>query len=228
MGGHDNGCDWELNDINFSDFWFRKESVHITLGTPGNANEELLRISAWDISAHFRGMKVAVKQTQFPFAQANGVADAKAERMSVTIAFKFEVSTDSSQPRLVMSSRSVHMENLELWVGETNYAVIINALSFLFADTLKGYACRKICSRLDDHMEVLINTINSTLETCTPLLAKIGWELPAATPAVTEADDAADQVHEAATGAAITLRAVGRIPEEIDWADPGRTFAVRV
>ena len=36
---------------------------------------------------------------------------------------------------MVMSSRSVHMENLELWVHESSAGVsmIVNALSILFA-----------------------------------------------------------------------------------------------
>merc|ERR1719210_613984 len=75
--GHDNGCDWEINDISFTDFSFRKENVHIMLGNPANANEELLRVSAWDISARFRDLKVTVKQTSFPCVQAECVADAR-------------------------------------------------------------------------------------------------------------------------------------------------------
>merc|ERR1719506_1647612 len=62
VNGNDNGCDWELNDINFSDFHFRKENVHIVLGDPRKPGAELLRVSAWDISAHFRKLKVSIQR----------------------------------------------------------------------------------------------------------------------------------------------------------------------
>merc|ERR1712050_443949 len=67
--GNDNGCDWEISNISFSDFSLRKENVHITLGTFSQFEEELFRISAWDITAHFRKLKVTVKQTHFPFLE---------------------------------------------------------------------------------------------------------------------------------------------------------------
>ncbi|CAK0911846.1 unnamed protein product [Prorocentrum cordatum] len=87
LTGTDRGCDWEINDISFSDFSFQKENVYLSLGAPSQG-EELLRLSAWDISAHFRGLKVLVKQTFFPYIQAEGFANAKAERMSVSLAFR--------------------------------------------------------------------------------------------------------------------------------------------
>ncbi|CAE8641977.1 unnamed protein product, partial [Polarella glacialis] len=175
--GNDNGCAWEINDINFSDFAFRKENVHIALGNPACPQEELLRVSAWDISAHFRKLKVTVNQEFFPFLTADCIADAKAERMSVGFAFKLKPGVNGKQPELVMSSRSVHMDHLELWVGETNYAVVVNALSFLFADVLKSYACQKIADQLDEQMEVLVASLNSALVTCAPLLNRLGLDL---------------------------------------------------
>jgi len=329
--GNNNGCDWEINNISFSDFSFRKENVHITLGNPANASEELLRVSAWDISAHFRDLKVFVKQTSLPYLQAECVADARAERMSVALAFRLvpsdsadapvaiacspvalgveaessspsaasgayanlsspsrRASTGGAQPTssppqaagerrasapggvsasgggstssggvphghpvLAMSSRSVLMDNLELWVGETNYAVIVNALSFLFADVLKNYACETIANHLDEHVGTLIGALNSVLSTCAPYLERLGFTLPA--PSVSLA--AAGQGGGIASGAGVmdgtsrdvmleegealfaaaVPRLAGRgggrldgLPEEIDWADPGRAFAVRM
>merc|ERR1719424_1556615 len=66
--GHDKGCDWEINDITFSDFRFRKENVQIMLGDLTlSDDEELLRISAWDITAQFKRLKLSVTQTHFPY-----------------------------------------------------------------------------------------------------------------------------------------------------------------
>jgi len=224
LSGHDNGCDWEINDISFSDFRFRKENVHISLGDFRRAGEEILRVSAWDISAHFRHLKVNVEQKSFPFVNAIGVADAMAEKMSVSLSFKLDQTATGEGgerlPRFVMSSRSVHMENLELWVGESNYSVIVNALSFLFADMLKDYACEKIISQLDEHTGVLITTLNTTIGTCMPLLKKLGWEIQLEAGA-----DAADGPTDAEVAG--SLCSAGH-PEDIDWADPGRAFAVRV
>lgn len=256
--GNDNGCDWEINDINFSDFSFRKENVHITLGNPAIPTEELIRVSAWDITAHFRQLKVTVKQTSFPFLQAEGRADAKAERMSVGLAFKLKPAEDGKPPHIVLSSRSVHMENLELWVRETSYAMVVNALSFLFADVLKSYACQKITSQLDEHTAVLIDGINHIFATCTPLLSHLGISDPLQQLVAASADTGASLLAGIADDPSIVRRSIAEMaaedlepepcigaarslkfaehatfagilpPDEIDWVDPGRSFAVRV
>merc|ERR1711915_823409 len=83
-----NGCDWEINNINFSDFSFRKEDVQVTLGDPAKPNDELLRLTACNISAHFKDLRVFGKQTSFASLQAEGTAHAKAQGMSISIAFK--------------------------------------------------------------------------------------------------------------------------------------------
>jgi len=226
LTGNDNGCDWELNDISFSDFHFRKENVHISLGDPRKPWEELLRVSAWDISAHFRKLKVFVERKEFPPVKAECVADAKAERMSVTLAFKLVPGSDDSDWKIAMSSRSVNMEHLDLWVGNTGYAFIVNTLSFLFADVLKGYASRKIASHLDEHMDTLITALNTVIKACIPVLKQIGWTLPPLTPpddepwAVEVTDDQADVIK--------SQKIEDSDWPVIDWADPGRTFAVRI
>jgi len=234
VAGNDNGCDWEISDISFSEFSFRKENVHITLGKPA-IGQELLRVSAWDISAHFRKLKVAVKQTYFPFMEGSGVADAKAEKMQVAFAFTLQPGPDGGRPVLAMSSRSVYMDNLELWVGQTNYAAIINALSFLFTDVLKGYACRKIASHLDEHVGTLVSALNSLLVKCAPLLEKIGLALPtlaegnSETGEPEEEPDAALAMKACQVGAnSVLVLEDSEFPEEIDWADPGRSFALRI
>lgn len=225
LAGHDNGCDWELNDINFSDFHFRKENVHITLGDPRKPREELLRVSAWDISAHFRKLKVSVQRTEFPPIKQECTADAKAERMSVCFAFKLAPGDENSDWKIEMCSRSVHMEHLELWVQNTGLSVVINALTFLFADLLKGYASQKIAKHLDEHMGTLITALNTVIRSCTPVLMKLGWKPP-----LMEDEDATGPVIEEVE----EDKAAPLVPAEdldwpiIDWADPGRTFAVRI
>ncbi|CAK0911839.1 unnamed protein product, partial [Prorocentrum cordatum] len=72
-------------------------------------------------------------------------------------------------------------------VDETGYAVIVNTLSWLFADVLRAYACRKIASHLDSHMGTLVGALNSLLATCGPMLARLGISLPAVPEAETEA-----------------------------------------
>jgi hypothetical protein len=224
VSGHDNGCDWELNDINFSDFHFRKENVHINLGDPRKPGEELLRVSAWDISAHFRKLKVLIQRTEFPFVKHECIADARAERMSVCFAFKLVPGEEGSDWKIAMSSRAVNMEHLELWVQNTGYAVIINTLSFLFADVLKGYASRKIAENLDEHMGTLVTTLNTVINTCAPLLMKMGWTLP---PLEGEGTGLTiEEVEEASAEAAAYAEELEWAV--IDWADPGRTFAVRI
>jgi len=230
VSGNHNGCDWEISDISFSDFSFRKENVHIALGDQTCRDQELLRVSAWDISAHFRKLKVTAKQTHFPFIEAGGVAEAKAERMSVAFAFKLQPGVDGGTPSLAMSSRSVLMDSLELWVENSNYAVIVNALSFLFADVLKEYACQKIGSYLDDHMGTLIGALNSAIITCLPLLAKLGVAPASLVPAGAAAAAAEPEEEPLA----VDGRQRGQPPQEedglpleIDWADPGRSLVLR-
>jgi hypothetical protein len=226
LNGHDNGCDWELNDISFSDFHFRKENVHISLGDPRKPSEELLRVSAWDISAHFHKMKVFVERKEFPPVKAECIADAKAERMSVTLAFKLVPGSADSEWKIAMSNRIVNMEHLELWVGNTAWASIVNTLSFLFADVLKGYASRKIASHVDEHMDSLVSALNTVISTCVPLLQKLGWTLPS----LTEGDDEqlAVEVTDEEAEVLKSLKSEDLDWPVIDWVDPGRTFAVRI
>merc|ERR1719453_785446 len=101
--------------------------------------------------------------------------------------------------------------------------MIINALSFIFADVLKGYAIKKIGEHLDEHMTTLTDAINTVIQTCVPVLEKLGWSLPTLEdgstdgPTIEEVDDG-----EAGVASEDLEWAV------IDWADPGRTFAVRI
>eukprot|EP00435_Cladocopium_sp_Y103_P031871 s1545_g8.t1 len=99
VNGKDDDCDWEISNINFSDFSFRKEDVRVTLND-FNASEEVLRISAWDISAHFYGLKECT-------------GDAIAEGMSLDLAFRWQRppadSPDGTLPQLVMCSRKIEM-----------------------------------------------------------------------------------------------------------------------
>jgi len=221
--GNDNGCDWEINDISFSEFALRKENVDIVVGNP---TEALVRINAWDISAHLRKLKVSVRQTSFPFLSSVGTAEAKAEKLCVGLTFKLQSSGDGKPPNLVMSSREVHMESLELWVGETNYAMIINALSFLFADALKSYACERLAKHLDEHMGPLIDGLNSMLAQCLPFLEKLGYKLRGSKIEESERIKPIDILDIKLTSEGKAADMDG-FPAELDWPDPGRCFAVR-
>lgn len=223
VSGNDNGCDWEINDISFSEFSLRKENVDVVAGKP---TEALLRITAWDISALFRKLKVSVKQTSFPFLHSVGTAEAKAEKLSVVLVFKLQSTGDGNLPSLVMSTPQVHMESLELWVGETNYAVIINALSYLFADVLKDYACVKLGKHLEDPMGPLVDALNSMLTQCLPFLMKLGYTLPAGEGEESERIEPIETLDIKLTSADKAEDMDG-FPAEIDWSDPGSCFAVR-
>jgi len=172
VSGKDNDCEWELSNINFSDFSFRKENVRVTLGE----GEDLLWVKAWDISAHFYNLKVMAKPDAIPI-RAECVANAKAEGMSLDLAFRWA----NDKKALVMSSRKIQMESLELWVLETDWSVsaVVNALTYLFADVLKTYACEKIASKLDEHMGVLVEGLNHCLVSCAPLLDRLGLSFEA-------------------------------------------------
>eukprot|EP00746_Dinoflagellata_sp_MGD_P143948 gnl/MRDRNA2_/MRDRNA2_76707_c0_seq1.p1 gnl/MRDRNA2_/MRDRNA2_76707_c0~~gnl/MRDRNA2_/MRDRNA2_76707_c0_seq1.p1 ORF type:complete len:1003 (+),score=246.79 gnl/MRDRNA2_/MRDRNA2_76707_c0_seq1:27-3011(+) len=228
VSGSDKGCDWQINDINFSDFKFRKENVQITLGDLSlNDDSELLRVSAWDIEAQFKRLKVKVTQSYFPYLSTTAYADAKASQMAITQGFKFKQNEDGSEvPELVLSSRSVEMQSLELWFEKTSYAVkgadvlatIINTLTYLFADVLKVHACDKVKGMLDKHTETLATSLNGFLQTCAPLLKRLGWSPKAAQH---KADFlGTDDVPK------VWIRMKNE--EFIDMLDPGRACAVRV
>lgn len=238
LTGTETGCDWEIEDINFGDFHFRKENVQLQLGTPGSdSREPLLFVGATDISAHFRDLKVTVRQNQFPSLMQTAVADAKATSMSVQLSFAFKPGGTRGRhyPELMLTSRVVSMENLELYVKENQFAAVLNTLSLLFSHQLKGYAEQKIASRIDEHVGLLVDTLNDVVEKCSPLLKKLGWELPVpSTVAVEEVplsslwSDEAWHDGPKSGGAARGRRLPEGSPfEELPWVDPGRTFAVR-
>jgi hypothetical protein len=223
--GCDNGCEWEINDISFSDVRFRKENVHITLCDPaflGQPDVEVLQVSAWDISAHFKNMRVNVAQTAMPYLVAEGKAEARADRMTLRLAFRLVPSglSHSAPWKLVVSRRSVEIETLDLTVTETVYAQMINALSYFFSEGLKEYACERICCHLDARTETLCNALNAALSALAPMLRKIGWDflLPGTAPSSSELTTL------------LAPRALLRHKEgfdDFDWADPGRIFAIR-
>ncbi|OLQ10501.1 hypothetical protein AK812_SmicGene5702 [Symbiodinium microadriaticum] len=158
VSGNTKDCDYEISDISFSDFSFRKEDVRVTLGDLNRTDEDILQVKAWDISI------------------SECKADAKAERMSVNLAFRWKQGSVGELPKLVMTSRSIQMEGLHLWVHETDWGVsaMVNALTYIFADVLKSYACEKIASKLDEHMDPLIESLNHSLVACKPLLERLG------------------------------------------------------
>ncbi|CAK8996106.1 unnamed protein product [Durusdinium trenchii] len=172
VNGNENDCDWEISNINFSDFSFRKEDVHVTLNELNAVDEEVLCIRASGISAHFRDLKINLKST----FTAACIADAKAEQMSLDLAFRW--AADQKPPRLVMSSRAIKMENLDLYVHETDWSVstLVNALSYLFAATLNRCACEKIESKLDEHVGIVVEGLNQCLVSCAPLLDRMGFQ----------------------------------------------------
>eukprot|EP00439_Symbiodinium_sp_Y106_P010574 s3783_g1.t1 len=220
VSGNTKDCDYEISDISFSDFSFRKEDVRVTLGDLNRTDEDcsniglqdILQVKAWDISAHFYGLKVSVANSNtFATMRADCKADAKAERMSVNFAFRWKQGSAGELPKLVMTSRSIQMESLNLWVHETEarqevsdppapdatpdwgVSAMVNALTYLFADVLKSYACEKIASKLDEHMDPLtlgrsrafllptvvnacseIESLNHYLVACKPLLERLG------------------------------------------------------
>eukprot|EP00913_Durusdinium_trenchii_P017383 g16343.t1 len=181
VNGNENDCDWEISNINFSDFSFRKEDVHVTLNELNAVDEEVLCIRASGISAHFRDLKINLKST----FTAACIADAKAEtwlgagpapllaeQMSLDLAFRW--AADQKPPRLVMSSRAIKMENLDLY--DWSVSTLVNALSYLFAATLNRCACEKIESKLDEHVGIVVEGLNQCLVSCAPLLDRMGFQ----------------------------------------------------
>merc|ERR1719436_275229 len=91
-----------------------------------------------------------------------------------------------------MSRRSVLMDSLDLWISDHDYAFVFNALSFMFADVLKNYACQKITKHLDENVGFLVQGLNAALVACAPHLSRLGFSLPV--PEARVVDDAADIV----------------------------------
>lgn len=127
-------------------------------------------------------------------------------------------------PHVVISSREVAMESLELTIRDSGWSPIVNALTYMFAQYLNEYACSKIASQLDKHTGTLVGAMNMLLDQAAPLLARIGWNIPAADRPLEVADvmsleeEGDDVLSEWADDDIIWL----------DFADPGRTFAVRM
>mmetsp|Transcript_35996 Transcript_35996/g.84368 ORF Transcript_35996/g.84368 Transcript_35996/m.84368 type:complete len:995 (+) Transcript_35996:107-3091(+) len=177
--GSDNGCDWELNDINFSDIHLRKEDVVLEFGEKAQKRRELFRIVASNVTAQFRQLKVTVQQQAFPSLAAEGVADARAEKMRIIVAVGLRpTASKSDPPQLIITAAHVHMESLDLWVEESNYSMIVNTISYLFAEVLKDYACERIAKRIETDLGTVLDLLNTVLSTVAPIADKLGWQLP--------------------------------------------------
>merc|ERR1711933_209174 len=77
--------------------------------------------------------------------------------------------------KVEMSDRIIVMRDCTLEISESYASYLINALSYIFADVLKEYACRKILEHLDENIGPLIANLNLVLGACVPQMAKLGF-----------------------------------------------------
>eukprot|EP00927_Polykrikos_kofoidii_P042543 TRINITY_DN36548_c0_g1_i1.p1 TRINITY_DN36548_c0_g1~~TRINITY_DN36548_c0_g1_i1.p1 ORF type:complete len:1139 (-),score=233.74 TRINITY_DN36548_c0_g1_i1:121-3513(-) len=137
-----------------------------------------------------------------------------------TAAPQTPVPIPAGTPQLVLRRREVSMQNLELSIRQSSYSPIVNALTFIFADFLKDYACEKIERMLDKHTGTLMQALNGVIATSAPTFARFGLQLPTS--------------HAANTGVVVEPEFEPACFDEdddlllLDWPDPGRSFVARL
>jgi len=98
-------------------------------------------------------------------------------KIVVAVGLRPTMST-TDPPQLIITAARVHMENLDLLVEESSYAMIVNAISYVFSAALKAYACDKIMKRIESELGTTLELLNSVLATLSPIANKLGWRLP--------------------------------------------------
>ncbi|CAM9177114.1 unnamed protein product [Phaeothamnion confervicola] len=162
-------------------------------GVPAIAGE-VFTIVACRIQAQFRGLRWAYKQERFPYGGGSGAADAAVVNGSVRLGFavkrgRLSESDDAAEgPVIVLSSKRVAMERLELEVADCRMAWLINLLAQVFTNTIRQYVERSLVTTLEAHASELLGAVNGFARGSWPLVLSLaGVDLGSLPPA--SADD---------------------------------------
>ncbi|CAN0430691.1 unnamed protein product, partial [Ectocarpus sp. 13 AM-2016] len=104
-------------------------------------------------------------QETFPYTHGNGTADATVVDGYVSLGFSIKRGIVDREkgiegPLLVLSTRTVTLDRLELTVANCRMAWLINLLTRLFSSTISTYVCRSLQEQVDEHASALLGTVN--------------------------------------------------------------------
>ncbi|CAM9476091.1 unnamed protein product, partial [Laminaria digitata] len=126
---------------------------------------EVLRVVARGVRAEFKTLQWACRQETFPYTRGTGTADATVVDGYVSLGFSIKRGIVDREkgvegPLLVLSTRTVTLNRLDLTVANCRMAWLINLLTRLFSGTISTYVCRSLQEELDGHASDLLGTLN--------------------------------------------------------------------
>eukprot|EP00903_Cladosiphon_okamuranus_P011757 g11052.t1 len=139
------------------------------------APAEVLRVVARGVRAEFKTLQWACRQETFPYTHGTGTADATVVDGYVSLGFSIKRGIVDQEkgiegPLLVLSTRTVTLDRLDLTVANCRMAWLINLLTRLFSSTISTYVCRSLQQQLDGHASDLLGTVNAYAEGSWPFL----------------------------------------------------------
>ncbi|CAN0100653.1 unnamed protein product, partial [Ectocarpus sp. 12 AP-2014] len=142
------------------------------------APAEVLRVVARGVRAEFKTLQWACRQETFPYTHGNGTADATVVDGYVSLGFSIKRGIVDREkgiegPLLVLSTRTVTLDRLELTVANCRMAWLINLLTRLFSSTISTYVCRSLQEQVDEHASALLGTVNAYAEGSWPFLLSL-------------------------------------------------------
>ncbi|CAM9534692.1 unnamed protein product, partial [Hapterophycus canaliculatus] len=180
-GGGDEGFDGDEAAPAFADGWGMGATPPPVPPPPPRedmAPAEVLRVVARGVRAEFKTLQWACRQETFPYTRGTGTADATVVDGYVSLGFSIKRGIVDQEkgvegPLLVLSTRTVTLDRLDLTVANCRMAWLINLLTRLFSSTISTYVCRSLQEQVDGHASDLLGTINSYAEGSWPFLLSL-------------------------------------------------------
>ncbi|CAM9136355.1 unnamed protein product [Scytosiphon promiscuus] len=181
VGGGDSAFDGDEAAPAFADGWGMGALPPPVPPPPAReemAPAEVLRVVARGVRAEFKTLQWACRQETFPYTRGTGTADATVVDGYVSLGFSIKRGIVDREkgvegPLLVLSTRTVTLDRLDVTVANCRMAWLINLLTRLFSSTISTYVCRSLQEQVDGHASDLLGTINSFAEGSWPFLLSL-------------------------------------------------------
>jgi len=167
---------YKIGDLDMSNFKLVKEDVFVKLGDfVSRKGEDLLSITAKNITAEFKQLSWQYNQKVFPFLTGEGIARAFVKNASITLGFtikRYKDKEGNERLLILLASKQIEMEELELRIDGSKLSWVYNLLIYLFSNTVKTYICLTLQNEISDNANALLEKINTLAEGSWPMILK--------------------------------------------------------
>ena len=175
ISGNKDGIDYKIDGLSLSDFKLDKKDVSVIVNPKQALESDLITVVVRNVNAAMQNVEWSFKQTYFPFLSGSGKANANVRGASICLGFivakesirdmddssnTFEASSADYKPALIVSTTSINIETLDLEVHGTILSFVYNAISDMFAKTIKSYVISMLTDTILERMYSIQHALN--------------------------------------------------------------------